>query len=190
MAFVVWGLLACSGGYWLIQIMAKPLAAPADALPAAEQRGPQADLSRLFGAATLAAAEPVAAAEGRFKLLGVVAPKRPAAGQPGQASEGVALIAVDGVARTVRIGASVDGELQLLALTSRSASLGQGGVVSLTLELAAPAPASTGALAPAPLSTTVLGGVMPIPAPPQATPPAPGVLPQQGGPGQPPSATH
>lgn len=157
MAFVVWGLLACSGAYWLIQIMAKPLTAPADALPAVEQSGGQADLSRLFGATVVAAPEPAAAVESRFKLLGVVAPKTPRGGQV-SSREGVALIAVDGVARTVRVGAVVEGDLQLLAVDARSASLGQGGVVTLTLQLAPPTQATTGALMPAERSPTILGG--------------------------------
>lgn len=180
MAFVVWGLLSCSGAYWLIQLMAKPLLAPVTALPAAEQTGGQADLSRLFGAAEVAAPEPAAAVESRFRLVGVVAPKLP---QGGRAGEGVALIAVDGVARTVRVGARVDGELQLLAVDARSASLGQAGVVSLTLQLAPPSSASTGALAPAVPSPTILGGnpaqmLAPLQQqpPPQQNIDAPGVL--------------
>jgi len=81
------------------------------------------------------------------------------------------------VARTVRVGAVVDGELRLLAVNARSASLGQAGVESLNLQLAAPAAASTGALVPATPSQTVLGG---NPPPQQMTPPlpaAPGAMP-------------
>src|SRR6478609_2101837 len=74
MAFVVWGLLACSGVYWLVQLLDKPL--PSQAQPVSEQSLAAADLSRLFGAAAVAApqaAEP--AVESRLKLLGLVAPK-------------------------------------------------------------------------------------------------------------------
>jgi general secretion pathway protein C len=112
------------------------------------------------------------ATEDRFKLLGVVAPRSALAAQAG---EGVALIAVDGVARTVRVGAAVDGDLRLLAVNARSAALGQAGVVSLNLQLTAPPPASTGALAPAAPSPTVLGGnLRPMPPQPQPQPAAPG----------------
>lgn len=172
MAFVVWGLLAGSGVYWLVQLWAKPLATPAYAAPAADSRLAQADLSRLLGATAAVADGPAPAAESRFKLLGVVAPKT---GRAAHAGEGVALIAVDGVARTVRIGARVDGELQLLSVNARSASLGRDGLPALSLELATPTPASTGVLAPAALSPTLLGGDLAQGTPPVAMPPMPPV---------------
>lgn len=155
MAFLVWGLLACAAVYWLIQLMAKPLSAPAHALAVVEQRSAGADLTRLLGAAPVAAAEAPPVAESRFSLLGVVAPKNL---QASQAGEGVALIAVDGVPRTVRIGAVLEGELRLLSVDARSAQLGQGGAVTLTLNLAPPLPAATGSLPTAQVSPTVIGG--------------------------------
>lgn len=155
MAFLVWGLLACAAVYWLIQLLARPLAAPAHALAVVEQRSGAADLTRMLGAAPVAAAEAPPVAESRFSLLGVVAPKSL---QASQAGEGVALIAVDGVPRTVRIGAVLEGELRLLAVDARSAQLGQGGAVTLTLNLAPPAPAATGSLPSAQPSPTVIGG--------------------------------
>ena len=159
-AFVVWGLLACSGGYWLIQLLARPLHAPSQAQPAMEQRSGQADLTRLFGAAATVVAEAAPVAESRFKLLGLVAPKKAGAAQAG---EGVALISVDGVARTVRVGALVDGNLQLLFLDGRSASLGEAGVVSMTLQIAPQPSAATGALPAAQPSPVVLGSYAPPP---------------------------
>jgi len=166
MAFLVWALLACSAVFWSLQLFAKPLPTPADALAVREVSGPRADLSRLLGAAPVAAAQAAPVADARFSLLGLVAPRNAGASREG---EGVALIAVDGVPRTVRIGALVDGELRLLALDARSAGLGAGGVVSMTLVLAPPQEAATGSLPPAQPSATVLGGqpqgVMPPPAP-------------------------
>jgi general secretion pathway protein C len=160
MAFLVWGLLAGSGVYWLVHLLARPL--PTQAAPVSEHNVAAADLSRLFGAAAASGAplplEP--AVESRFKLLGVVAPKSARAAAAG---EGVALIAVDGIARTVRVGAAVDGELRLLAVNARSAGLGREGTVSLNLQLASPAPAGTGMLAPAAPSPTILGGNVPLP---------------------------
>ena len=172
MAFLVWGVLACSGVYWLIQLLGKPLPTPGQAVVAAERHGGRADLTRLFGAAAVAELEAVVVAESRFKLLGVVAPLGAAAQRAG---EGVALIAVDGVARTVRVGARVDGDLHLLAVDARSASLGQGGVVSLTLQIASPSAATTGALTPALPSPMVLGGAIPAvnPVGPMPLPPQP-----------------
>jgi len=155
MAFLVWGLLACSVVYWLIQLMARPLVAPPHAQAVLERRSGAADLTRLFGAAPVAEVEAAPAADSRFSLLGVVAPRNL---QASEAGEGVALIAVDGVPRTVRIGAVLDGELRLLSVQGNSAQLGQGGVVRMTLQLAPPLPAATGSLAPAQASPTVLGG--------------------------------
>ena len=155
MAFLVWALLACTGVYWTIQVAARPLATPAQALPVLEQNSSQVDLTRLLGATPVAAVEAAPAQESRFKLLGVVAPKSARAAQAG---EGVALIAVDGVPRTVRVGAVIEDELQLLSVDARSAQLGKGGVASLTLQLAAPTLASTGALQPAGPSGVNLGG--------------------------------
>lgn len=169
MAFLVWGLLALSGVYWLTQLLAKPLPTPSQAVLAIEQHGGRVDMTRLLGSSVVAAA-PEAAADSRFKLLGVVAANRPSARQAG---EGVALIAVDGVARTVRVGALLDGDLRLLVVDKRSAGLGHAGVVSVTLQIAPSAPAATGSLLPAAPSPVVLGGAMSnvMPPMPQQVPP-------------------
>lgn len=181
MAFLVWGLLACSGVYWAIQVAARPLATPSRAFPVVEQTASQVDLSRLLGAPVAVAVEAPPAEESRFKLLGVVAPKTARAAREG---EGVALIAVDGIARTVRVGAAIDGELRLLAVDARSASLGRDGVPSMNLKLAAPSAASTGALPPAGPSAINLGG-NPVQAPVQMIPPPGAVQPQVQPPPQP-----
>jgi general secretion pathway protein C len=66
---------------------------------------------------------------------------------------------VDGVARTVRVGAVVDGELRLLRVDTRSASLGRfGQAPSQILEISPPAAPARGALPPAAPSPVVLGG--------------------------------
>ncbi|RQO55463.1 hypothetical protein DBR47_19530 [Paucibacter sp. KBW04] len=155
-AFLVWGALACSGGFWAIQLLAKPLLTPAQASAASERGAAGADLTRLFGVPAPQQAEAAPVAESRFKLLGVVAPKNAQSGA--HAGEGLALISVDGVPRTVRIGAVLEGELRLIAVDKQTASLGSGGVVSMNLQIAPPAPAATGALSPAQPSATVLGG--------------------------------
>jgi general secretion pathway protein C len=176
MAFFVWGLLALTSVYWLMQLLSRPLPTPAQAVLAADQPGTRVDMTRLFGATPVVAA-PEVVADSRFKLIGVVAANRSAAQNAG---EGVALIAVDGVPRTVRVGAVLDGDLRLLAVNKGSASLGQGGVTSLTLQIVPAAPAATGSLPPAAPSPVVLGGApmgalaapasMPL-APPQGSPP-------------------
>lgn len=179
--FAVWLLLGGSVAYWGVQLLARPLAMPASALPVGDGQPAAVDLGRLLG---VAAAEPTpesqAAVSTRLRLVGVVAPKSAAAAEAG---EGVALIEVDGITRTVRVGAVVDGEIRLLRVGTRSASLGRfGQAPTQVLEIMPPPAAMTGSLPPAAPSPVVLGGNPPGAVPPQAmvppggTPPA--VVPQ------------
>lgn len=157
MAFSTWLLLGGSVAYWGLQLFARPLAMPASVLPAGETRSAPVDLSRLLGAtAAESLSAPEVAVSTRLRLLGVVAPKSARAADAG---EGVALIEVDGVARTVRVGAVVDGELRLLRVEARSASLGLAGQApTQVLEISPPAAPATGSLPPAAPSPVVLGG--------------------------------
>lgn len=175
MAFSVWLLLGGSVAYWGLQLFSRPLAMPASVLPAGEGRAAQVDLSRLLGVMPPeAVAEPEVAASTRLRLMGVVAPRDRRAAEAG---EGVALIEVDGVARTVRVGAAVDGDLRLLRVDARSASLGViGQAPTQVLQIMPPAAAATGSLPPASPSTIVLGGnpnAAPVGVPLRANPPAP-----------------
>lgn len=156
-AFSVWLLLGGSVAYWGLQLLARPLAMPASVMPAGDARPTQVDLGRLLGVtAPDAAPEPEIAPSTRLRLLGVVAPRSARAAEAG---EGVALIEVDGVPRTVRVGAVVDGELRLLRVDARSASLGRAGQApSQVLEIAPPSAPVTGSLPPAAPSPVVLGG--------------------------------
>lgn len=159
MALIVWTLLGASAAYWLLLASARPIATPAHAVPATESQAARADLTRLLGA-TPVTADPAqddsATASSRLRLVGVVAPKSDRAARAG---EGVALIEVDGVVRTVRVGAKVDGELRLLRVDARSASLGvDAQTPAQVLQMQAQPVAATGNLAPASPSATVLGG--------------------------------
>lgn len=169
-AFFIWGLLACCSCYWLLQLGARPLATPAQALAVSDQGPLQTDLSRLFGVTPADAAPEAAPAQSRFELLGVVAPKDEAARRAG---EGVALISVDGQPRTVRVGAPVEGGLYLLSVAANSVTLGGEGQASLTLQIAPRAAPATGQLMPAAPSNTVLGGTPHQPQPDPQAPPAP-----------------
>jgi len=178
MAFSVWLLLGGSVAYWGLQLFARPLPMPGSVLSAGEGRAGQVDLSRLLGVTPPeAAAQPEVAASTRLRLLGVVAPKSPKAAEAG---EGVALIEVDGVARTVRVGAVVDGDLRLLRVDARSASLGLAGQPAVqVLQISPPAAPATGSLPAAEPSNVVLGGnpapgAMGVPL--RAAPPPPGVV--------------
>ena len=183
-AFSVWLLLGGSVAYWGLQLLARPLPMPPTALPAGEARTTQVDLGRLLGVvAAEVAPEPEAAPSTRLRLLGVVAPKSARAAEAG---EGVALIEVDGVPRTVRVGAVVDGELRLMRVDARRASLGRvGEAPTQVLEISPPAAPATGSLPPAPPSPVVLGGNPPgtvaqMPAPVQMPPPGQGPGPVPG----------
>src|SRR5205085_10798602 len=103
----------------------------------------------LFGAAPVAtvAAAPPPEVVSRFRLTGVMAPKRPGA-------EGVALIAIDGkLPRAFRVGAPIDGELVLQSVSLRTAAIGPSqGKPAVVLELPPFQAAATGALPPPQLS--------------------------------------
>ncbi|MFG6432371.1 hypothetical protein [Roseateles sp. LYH14W] len=172
MTFSVWLLLGGSVAYWGLQLLARPLAMPVSVLPADSAQAAQVDLGRLLGVvAAEAAPAPELVPSTSLRLLGVVAPKNARAADAG---EGVALIDVDGVPRTVRVGAVVDGELHLLRVDTRSASLGRlGQAPSQVLEISPPAAPMTGSLPPAAPSPIVLGGNPQGAIPPQpAAPPA------------------
>lgn len=183
LAFVVWTLLAASSVFWLLKMLARPLPAPPHAVLAGDARGAGADLSKLFGAAASQgpAPEAVPADDGRYRLIGLVAPKS----ERGHAHEGVAVIAVDGVPRTLRVGQALNEELQLLALDRQSVTLGREGQAGRVLRLDPLPPPATGSLPALALnSASVTLTPLPAPAPPPAVPTEPqGVQGPQGGPG-------
>lgn len=170
-AFVIWAVVALSATYWALRLLAASAAVPSHAAPASIAMAPRADLGRLLGAAdapAVAGAAAPAETSSRYKLVGVAAPTS------GSADDGgVALIAVDGKpARPFRLGATVDGDLALVAVEQRSASLGsRGGAPTMVLELPRLPPPATGNLPPAP----TLSGATPAqpPAAPAATPAPP-----------------
>lgn len=168
-AFVIWAAVAATAVYWGLRLFARGQAAPAHAVAVGLSGGAPAaggDLTRLLGAAPVAAA-PAAAAEpagdARFKLVGVVAPRR------NGAPDGLALISVDGKpAKPVGLGGVVDGSLVLLTVSHRRAELGpRGGAAQVTLELPAVPEAARGTLPPP--GSPVAAGV--------PVPPLPGNLP-------------
>ena len=148
-AFVIWSLVAATAVFWALRLSARPLQAPAYAVAVGKSVPIRGDLTRLFGAAPIAAvaSESVPEASSRFKLVGVMATKSNQA----MSGYGLALIAVDGKpARAYAVGSQLDSDLVLQSVSMRSASLGPAqGNRSVLLELPVlPAPA-TGVL-PAP----------------------------------------
>jgi general secretion pathway protein C len=144
--FFIWALVAASTAFWGVKIFAatRPVPPGAQAPQAVAANGP---MERLFGAvAVQTAAVPAAHPESeRFQLVGVIAPPG------GTAQGGFAIITLDGQpAHTWRVGATVDGNTSLLAVSKRGAEFGpQGGPTAFTLQLPEPAAAETGTLTPA-----------------------------------------
>ncbi|WP_337878208.1 type II secretion system protein N [Caldimonas sp.] len=144
-AFVIWALAAASMVFWALRLGSAPLPVPPHAGTVMASSGSAVSVLRLLGGGPQPAgpAAPAPSAQSsRFKLVGVMAPA------PGSPGPGAALIAVDGkTPRAYALGSVVDGDLVLLGLSHRSASLGpREGPATLTLELPAlPAP-QTGTL--------------------------------------------
>ncbi|MDL5032655.1 hypothetical protein QRD43_12140 [Pelomonas sp. APW6] len=187
-AFLVWALLGLAIVYWGMTLGLRSPAAPAQTLAVADAAAPRSDLGRLLGVTPAQAEAAPSPDESRFKLLGLVAPKR----VDGHEQEGVALISVDGgPPRTVRVGALVDGDRQLLAITTSGVRIGREGGPSITLSLAPLLPAQGVALPSQPPATYALSAPMAQPAPPlQGVAPPMGAQPDPGAvPGMMPPAT-
>ncbi len=191
-AFVIWSFVAATAVFWALRFGVTPAPVPPNAVAIGKTSPLRGDLTRLFGAAPLiAAAGPEAAPEAasRFRLIGVMAPKR--AGET--APYGLALIAVDGKpAKAFRVGSSLDDGLVLQSVGLRTAAIGpRQGERSVLLELPAlPAPA-TGSLpppgapvnvapvrvAPPPMTAPPGARAVPAAAPPSVGVPVPAIVP-------------
>ena len=151
-AFLIWALVAATVVFWLLRLTAQGPSVNHATLASPQALPSRADLSRVLGSTPVTATTAAAAPElsSRFVLTGVMAPKKSSAGtakSPAQGA-GLALIAVDGQpAKPYALGAKLDGNLTLLAVTLRTASIGpEGGSPVLTLELPALPPPATGVL--------------------------------------------
>jgi len=166
-AFVIWAAVAASIVFWALRLWTQPIAVPAHATVVATAGGFKGDVGRVLGTdAPIALASMAAApvqADSRFRLIGVVAPRASAA-----QAEGLALIATDGKpAKAYRVGREVDGELVLLGVHARGASLGpRGQPPQIDLQLPALPPPSTGTMPGS-------AGIMPLPRPALPLPPRP-----------------
>ncbi|MFZ2649949.1 MAG: hypothetical protein WA210_07560 [Burkholderiaceae bacterium] len=183
-AFIVWALVAACVVYWSLKLLVRSPGAPTHSVAAVGATAVQGDLTRLLGASPVASAAVSLAPEAasRFRLYGVMAPKRkPAPKSSGQAStRGVALISIDGgPAKAYAVGARVDNNLVLQSVSLRSAVIGPAeGGASLNLEVPPLPQPATGTLAslgaPVPLIPTApLDLAPPRLALPMAAPPRP-----------------
>jgi general secretion pathway protein C len=168
-AFLIWAMVAASVVFWGLRLAVHAPEAPGYTLPLGDAVSVGGDLTRLFGTAPVAAAAiaPPPEVASRFRLTGVMAPKRPGA-------DGVALIAIDGkLPRAFRIGAPIDGDLVLQSVSLRTAAIGPPqGKPAVVLELPPLPPAATGALPPPALSAAEQAAPQQA-APQLSAPPAP-----------------
>lgn len=189
-AFVIWGLVAATAVFWGLRLLVRPPAAPAYALAVGDGAVMRGDLNRLLGAAPAAAADALPAApelSSRFKLMGIMAPKQAAqAASAGAPGPGFALIAVDGKpARAYAVGASLDSDLVLQAVSLRTASIGPAqGAPALRLEMPPLPTPATGTLPALGDGSAPVATPAPSPAPGavQARPPLPVRPPGQAAP--------
>lgn len=140
-AFLVWAAVAASVAFWGLRLLAQPRTAPAQTLPVSLEQATRGDILRLFPSPMKSAAlEP--ALLSRFRLVGVIAPRQPTA------SDGVALIAVDGKPpRAYHVGSHLDRDLVLQSVNQRGASIGPAnGPSAGTLSAPTLPPPSTGVL--------------------------------------------
>jgi general secretion pathway protein C len=172
LSFAIWAIVAGSAVFWLTRLLSRADPAPAHAVTVSGSASvASADLSRLFGSTRVASdtSAPEPAADTRYKLIGVVAPRSAAAAA-------LALIAVDNKPpRPVSLGGVVDGSLVLLAVNHRRAELGPaGGTATVRLELPA-VPEPNRSVRTASTPPAVVPPPPPLPATPlPGTPPAVG----------------
>ena len=133
MSLLIWAAVAASGVYWGLRLFTRPTPVPSGATVAAAPAPAAGALTRLLGEPPAAAVQgdgPPPVADGRFRLIGVVAPRGAAAG-------GLALISVDGKPpRAVAVGRELEPGLRLLTVSHRQAELGATrGAPAMTLAL-------------------------------------------------------
>lgn len=143
---MTWALVAAAALFWGLRLFVSAPPVPSGTPVATIGPVVRGDLTRLLGndpPPPVVAAAAEAPPDARFQLIGVVTPRATAA-----AREGLALIAVDGKpAKAYRVGAVIDGATILKSVAARGAMLGpRDGAPQVSLSLAPPAAATTGAL--------------------------------------------
>lgn len=182
-AFVVWAAVAVSVAFWGLRLFVSSPPMPSHAVAVGDGGAASADVSRMLGASPkqVVAEAQVLSPElsARFKLTGVMASKPTSKAMP-RATQGVALISVDGKpARAYGVGARIDGDLVLQAVSLRTASIGSApGTPAVVLELPPLPPANTGSLPPLAMSLGAVPQVQ-VPQPALSIMPSPLPLPQR-----------
>ncbi len=183
MTLLIWAAVLAGAVAWGLPLFTRGTPVPAGASLAAPAPPAGAGLARLLGQAPVApvAEAPVVVADSRFRLLGVVAPRRAGA-------SGLALISVDGKpARAVGVGRELEPGLRLLSVGHRQVQLGAAaGAPAVTLNLPALAeaqrgrpgdnpagipPGQPGMVVPGMVMPGVMPGTMRVPGLPMGQPP-------------------
>lgn len=169
LTLAVWAAVGASAVGWGLRVFPVGPGVPPGATAVTAGSALQGDPLRLLGAAAPSAAAPAAAlppASSRFALLGVVAPRAPAAEH-----EGLAVITVDdGPPRAYRVGATVDGDLVVRRVHARGVELGPaGGGAAFALDAPPLQPAAAAPAAPA-FARPLPGAALPRVPPPQLQP--------------------
>ena len=175
-AFVLWAAVAVGLMYWLLRVGVSAPALPSHAQPVSTAAVLRGDVARLF-ADPAAPQEPGAAGPSepglasRFKLVGVMAPRR----GEGTGGQGIALIEVDGKPpRPFRVGRPLDDTLVLQSVAARSATIGpRNGAPAVQLDIPLPAAPATGTLPPPARGFGGPDGLVPPEGPPGAPPQRP-----------------
>lgn len=137
--FIVWALVAASAAFWGLRLFAASRPLPAGASVPARAVASNSPMPRLFGALPPPDAAPAPPPErDRFHLQGVIA----------DGDDGQVIVAVDDQPpKAFHVGQVIEDDTALLRVSRRSAEFGPpGGPTSFTLELPAPASATTGTL--------------------------------------------
>lgn len=178
LSFLVWAAVAAGAAFWSLRLFVAPRVMPAQTVTVGGAELARGDLSRLFGSEE--GVEPDSTSDvpapSRFKLIGVVTPRREA-----DTAVALALISIDDKpAKAYRVGAVVDGDNVLQEVRARGASLGPRDGPALALELPPPAPAATGTLPPPGMAPPLPSGLQQrpgLPAPVRMPPPQPPPIP-------------
>lgn len=141
-AGVLWLAAGLSAGYWVLQAMGRGPVTPVPATALAPRDVDASQVARVLGAvpAAVQAAEVVAPAASRYRLLGVAAVGT---------QLGAALIAVDTQPPVpYRVGAEIEGGLVLQAVTAQEVRLGPAKDGPATVTLAVPEQVQAPAMKP------------------------------------------
>jgi general secretion pathway protein C len=142
-AWLVWAALAASLVFWVLRLSVQPGPLPARVQTVASEQSTRGEILRLFANPVAASAAPAmqATAASRMRLLGVVA-------GADDDTRGWVVLSLDGQpARTIKVGARVDGDWVVQTVTRQRVEIGPAGAPAVAvLELPLPAPAATGQL--------------------------------------------